>query len=109
VIETKTQGNNKISVIESKTKNQDESTYSKIKTWVDTTNNRLLKAEYYDEDNALLKVMTFTKYKKYQNVWRAQNIQVKNVKKNRGTTLELKKVSLKKIPDSEFTISALEE
>jgi outer membrane lipoprotein-sorting protein len=109
VIETKMQGNNKIAVIESKEKKQGESSYSKIKTWVDTTNSRLLKAEYYDEDDELLKVMTFNNYKKYQNVWRAQNIIVKNVKKNRGTTLDIKKVSLKTIPDSEFSISALEE
>lgn len=109
VIETKTQGDHKIAVIESKAKKQDDTTYSKIKTWVDTTSNRLLKVEYYDESAELLKVMTFTNYKKYQNVWRAQNITVKNVKKNRGTTLEIKKVSLKTIPDSAFSISALEE
>ncbi len=109
VTETKKQGNKIITTIESKTKNQDESTYSRIKTWVDTTQYRILKAEYYDEDGELLKVMTFSNYKKYQKAWRAQTVTVKNVKKNRGTTLEIKNLSLKKLPDSEFTISALEE
>ncbi len=109
VIDTKKQGEKTIAVIESKAKKQEESTYSKIKTWVDTTNYRLLKAEYYDEDGELLKIMTFNNYKKYQSAWRAQNFTVKNVKKNRGTTLEIKNVSIKKLPDNEFTVSALED
>ncbi len=109
VLETKKQGDKTIALIESKAKKQSDSTYSKIKTWVDITQYRILKAEYYDEDGELLKIMTFNNYKKYQSSWRAQNVTVKNVKKNRGTTLEIKNISMKKLPDSEFTISALEE
>jgi hypothetical protein len=53
--------------------------------------------------------MTFGGYKKYKNLWRAGNIQVKNVKKNRSTILEMKKFSIKKMDDGEFSMSALEE
>jgi hypothetical protein len=76
---------------------------------VNTQDYRPLKSEYYDEDGKLLKIMTFGGYKKYKNLWRAGNIQVKNVKKNRSTILEMKKFSIKKMDDGEFSMSALEE
>ena len=53
--------------------------------------------------------MTFKKYKKYGNIWRARRIVVENTKKKRSTTLELKNVSLKSISDGELSMSALEE
>lgn len=110
IIENKKDGNqHEIAVIESKAKPDSESSYSKIKTWVDISDYKILKSEYYGDDGKLLKIMTFNDYKKYKNLWRAQNISVKNVKKNRSTTLELKKFSQKKIDDGEFSMSALEE
>lgn len=90
-------------------KGDDSSAYGKIKTWVDTKQARLIKAEYYTPDGELLKVMTFSNYKKYSNVWRAQLINVKNVQKNRSTVLELEKLSTKNISDDEFSIDSLEE
>jgi uncharacterized protein len=96
-------------VIESKVKNKDESSYSKINTWLDAKTHRLAKAEYYDDDGKLLKIISFEKYKKYGKIWRPQLINVKNVQEKRSTSLELKKVSLKKLDDSEFAMSALEE
>lgn len=100
----------KITVVESTVKNKDESSYSKIKTWLESDNLRILKAEYYDMDGKLLKTISFNNYKQFgKNVWRPQIMSVKNVQKNRGTTLEIKKVSLKKLDDSEFAMSALEE
>lgn len=98
-----------ILLIESTAKNKSETSYGKIKTWVDTKKERLLKTEFYDEEGALLKVMTFDNYKKYANVWRAQSINVKNVKKNRSTVLELEKLSTKSLDDDEFSIDSLEE
>lgn len=96
-------------LIESTAKNKKDSAYTKIKTWVDTKQERLLKTEFYDTDGELLKVMTFDNYKKYANVWRAQSINVKNVKKNRSTVLELEKLSTKNLSDDEFSIDSLEE
>jgi len=109
VIESKKDGDKEVTVVESTAKSNSESSYSKIKTWIDTATYRVLKTEYYGEDGKLLKVMTFSGYKKYKNLWRAQNISVKNVKKNRSTTLELKKFSMKKMSDGDFSMSALEE
>lgn len=96
-------------LIESLVKNKEESSYSKINTWLDAKTYRLVKAEYFDEQGQLLKTIAFDNYKQFDKIWRPQSIVVKNVQSKRGTTLELKKVSLKKLDDSEFTMSALEE
>lgn len=101
--------NKNILIIESTAKDDDASAYGKIKTWVDTKLSRIVKAEYYTPEGKLLKVMTFSKYKKYKNVWRARMISVKNVQKNRSTTLKLEKFSTKNLDSDEFTVSALEE
>lgn len=102
-------GNKNIVLIESTAKDKNDSSYGKIKTWVDTKQERLLKTEYYNPDGELLKVMTFSNYKKFDKVWRAQLVNVKNVQKNRGTTLEIEKFSTKNISDDEFSIDTLEE
>lgn len=94
-------------VIESTSK-EDDGIYDKIKTWIDIKNYRILKSEYYSHDGKLVKEMSFNNYKKYKNLWRAQNVSVKNLKKNRSTTLEIQKLSAKKMSDSEFSMSALE-
>jgi hypothetical protein len=109
IIETKKEGSLTIAQIESLPKNTSDATYSKIKTWVDTTHNQILKAEYYDDDSSLVKVLTFTLYRKFENIWLAQNITLNNIKKNRITTLEILSAKSKKMTDGEFSISALEE
>ena len=101
--------NKKIAVIESKAKKEDDSSYGKIKTWVSLKHFRVEKVEYYDKKKKHLKTMTFAGYKKYgKKFWRAKKMLVKNVQKSRSTELKLKKISLKKIDEGLFTISALE-
>lgn len=109
IIEDTQSKNKDIVIVESIVKNPEDSVYGKIKTWVDTKQYRLIKTEYYTPDGQLLKVMTFDKYKKYNNAWRAQSITVKNVQKNRSTVLELEKLSTKNINDDDFTVDSLEE
>jgi outer membrane lipoprotein-sorting protein len=101
--------NKNVVLIESVAKDADATAYGKMKTWIDTKLARVLKTEYYNPEGELLKVMTFNNYKKYNKFWRAQSIDVKNVKKNRSTTMKLEKLSTKKIDDEEFSISSLEE
>lgn len=106
----KMQKNGKLetAVLLSVAKNKDASSYGRIKTWIDVKTFRILQSQYYDHRGKLVKKMKFTKYKKYGNVWRAGNITVSDVKKNRSTTLQLQNVSLKKINDGELSMSALE-
>jgi hypothetical protein len=99
----------KITVIESIPEKGNETAYSKIKTWVNTKDYTVVKSEYYDDTKSLLKTMAFDRYKKHQNVWVAHLVKVKNVKKNRGTVLETKTYSAKKLSDGDFSMGALEE
>lgn len=108
-VTTDPKGNQDVVLIESTAKNKKDSSYGKIKTWVDTKQERLLKTEYYTPDGDLLKVMTFDNYKKFDKVWRAQTVNVKNVQKNRSTVLQIEKFSTKNISDDEFSIDTLEE
>ena len=101
--------NKKVAVIESKAKGEDDSSYSRIKTWVSMKHFRVNKVEYYDKKGKHLKTMTFKGYKRYgKKFWRAKTVVVKNVQKKRSTNLVLKKVSLKKLNDGIFSISSLE-
>jgi outer membrane lipoprotein-sorting protein len=87
-----------------------ESSYGKTVVWVDTKTNLVGKIEYFDKAKKPLKVSTFTQYKKFENVFRAQKIAVVNSQNKRGTVLELSGLKLNKgIDDGEFTESALSD
>jgi outer membrane lipoprotein-sorting protein len=101
--------NKKLTIIESKAKPNVETTFKKIRTYVDSKLNRIEKVEYFDPSGKLVKTMSFSKYKKLENkYWRAGQIKIENHQLKRGTTLELKSVNLKKLDDDQFTTSALE-
>ena len=87
-----------------------ESSYGKTIIWVEEKTYLVGKIEYFDKKNKPLKVSTLSSYKKYDNVWRAQKIQVSNLQNKRGTVLELSGLKLNKgLDDGEFTESALTE
>ncbi|MCP5078500.1 MAG: outer membrane lipoprotein-sorting protein, partial [Psychromonas sp.] len=49
--------------------------YSKLVTWLDKDDYRVLKAQYYDRKGSLLKTLTPSKYKQYLNkYWRAHQM-----------------------------------
>ncbi len=96
--------------IESKAKGDTESSYGRIVTWINKTDSRIEKVDYYDKDGKLLKKATFSKYEKVgDKFWRARNVQVVNVQDKRKTQLIVQQVSLKNITDDEVSLSALED
>lgn len=100
----------KIVEIESIAKPNAETSYSKVITWISKADSRIEKVEYYDKEGKLLKRAHFQNYKKIGNkYWRAQKVQVQNLQDSRSTQLLVQKVSLKKIGNSEVSLSALEE
>lgn len=110
VKEEKNEGGKKITVIESIAKDKDgDSSYGKIITWLEGDNFRIQKADYYDTEGKLLKTIAFKNYKERSKMWRPELVVVNNVQKNRSTTLKLEKLSTKKLDDSDFSMSALEE
>ncbi len=103
LLETLNEGTKTILVFDSIPLNIKDSSYSHIKTWVDATHKYLQKAEYYDADNTLIKTITFNNHKNIDNQWRAQNVVMKNVKKNRSTQLDVNKITVKKFSENEFS------
>ncbi|MCB0390495.1 MAG: outer membrane lipoprotein-sorting protein [Bdellovibrionales bacterium] len=102
-------GKSQVAVIESKAKNNSDSSYAKIHTYISLTHNRIEKVEYLDKRNKVVKIMNFSKYRKVgKKYWRAGIIKVVNKADKRSTILELKNVSLKKLDDDQFTTAALE-
>ena len=62
--------------------------YTKQLVWVDKTEYRPIKTEFYDRKGALLKTLTFSQYKKYLNkYWRAHVLEMINHQSGKSTIL----------------------
>ncbi|NVJ65827.1 MAG: outer membrane lipoprotein-sorting protein [Gammaproteobacteria bacterium] len=63
--------------------------YSKSIVWMDQDHYRVRKIEYFDKQDKLLKVMTFSDYKQYlDKYWRAHKQVMENVQTGKSTTIE---------------------
>ncbi len=98
----------KVAIILSKVKDKSASSYSKIKTWIDVKNYRIMKVSYYNKRGKLSKKVQFSNYKKYGKVWRAQKLKVKNLRTRSQTILTVKNISFENLNEGDFTISSLE-
>lgn len=98
-----------VRVVESTTENSD-SPYKKIVTWVDNSDFKPLKTEYYDQEGKLLKVMDFSDYKQFgKGAWRAQMVKVENVQNKRKTILKMSDLKINSgLQEKEFSKQALE-
>ncbi|MBT4763023.1 MAG: outer membrane lipoprotein-sorting protein [Bdellovibrionaceae bacterium] len=97
-------------IIESVAKNKIGTSYSKIKSWINIKNFKILKSEYFDKKGKLVKKMSFSKYKKHKKrYFRARLITVHDLKRKSKTVLKLKKLSLKPIQDKDISLDALED
>lgn len=63
--------------------------YTKQIVYVDATEWRVHKIQFYDRKSELLKVLNFNKYKKYPNKkWRADEFSMKNIQTGKSTLLK---------------------
>ena len=84
--------------------------YSQILMWVRQTDFVVLKLEFYDAKETLLKVMTNLEIKMIDNYLTPTKITMHNLQKNTQTILQLKKVEYDKdLPDHLFTTRYLEK
>jgi hypothetical protein len=96
--------------MESMARQDIESSYGKIHTWISKPEFRVEKVEYYDTKEKLLKRAEFKDYKKIDGkYWRAQLVLVQNLQEKTKTKLIVQKISVKKIADSEVSLAAMEE
>lgn len=66
-----------------------DSGYTRRIGWIDTEHYRMMKVEFYDRRNALLKTLTSSDYKLYKDkFWRANKMEMVNHQNGKSTTLE---------------------
>ncbi|MBA53989.1 MAG: hypothetical protein CMK89_05990 [Pseudomonadales bacterium] len=87
----------------------DESSYSKTRMWVDTEFFRLIKADFFDRDNKLLKTMQTSGYELVEGqYWNPKEVVMANTQTGKST--KMVSLSLKMnsgLRDSEFTELAM--
>jgi outer membrane lipoprotein-sorting protein len=65
-----------------------DSGYARQVIWLDKTEYRLRKVEFYDRRNALLKTLTLARYERYLGkFWRAHEMSMENVQTGKSTML----------------------
>lgn len=75
-------------VVEMKPKSIKSSGYMRIVSWVDQIEYRVLKEEYYDKKDKLLKSLSLKKYRKYLgSFWRSHRLHMKNHQNGKETEL----------------------
>ena len=63
--------------------------YTRQVIWMDKAEYRIQKVDYYDRKNSLLKTLTASDYRQYQNrFWRAQKMEMINHQNGKSTILE---------------------
>ncbi len=91
-------------VVESIPKKGSDSQYKKLVSWVRPDIWIPVKIEFYDENGALLKVLTVKKLEQVQGIWTTMDSMMDNVQDKKKTQLILGKVQYNAdIPDEYFT------
>ena len=60
----------------------------RIKMWISKDANLVLRQDFFDRKNSLLKIMTFDGHKQYGTTWRSQKISVENLQTKKKSVLE---------------------
>ncbi len=97
--------------------NDEYSGYSKLVSWIDQQEYRVLKTQYYDRKSALLKTLVFSDYQAYQvatsagenkTFWRANKLTVDNHQTGKSTQLIFKEYRFNTgLTDADFNQSKL--
>ncbi len=97
-------------VLELIPKKPEESSYSKLKKWVDKEHFYSLKTEYYDRHGDLLKVLYAFGFEKIEGLWVTKRMEMQNVQKGSKTIIVTKEIQVNpEIPDKMFTTRQLEK
>ncbi len=83
--------------------------YTRLVSWIDRKEYRILRVEYFDRKNSHLKTLTFTGYKKYlDRYWRADEMNMVNHQNGKSTRLKFSNYRFSTgLEDKDFTKSSL--
>ncbi len=87
-----------------------DSGYTRIRSWIDKTHYRTLKAEFYDRKQSLMKTMTTSGYKQYEGkFWRPEEVTMTNHQTKRSTVLQHSNIQFKTgLNSSDFNKNSLQ-
>ena len=86
-----------------------KSNYSKYISWIDQASLIPVKAEFYDKQGKLLKVMEVQSLKKIDGFWTVEKMQMENIQKKHKTVIETKRIEYNRdVRDDLFRVSTLE-
>jgi outer membrane lipoprotein-sorting protein len=96
-------------VIESYPVDKGNSGYTRMLRWIDKSEYRLLKVEFYDRKKSHLKTMTISGYNKYAGKhWRADELNMVNHQNGKSTQIEFSNYTfMSDLNDSDFTTNSL--
>ncbi len=96
-------------VIERYPVDKKNSGYTRLVTWIDKSEYRALKVDYYDRKKSLLKTLTIKEYKQYLNkYWRAEEMNMVNYQNRKSTKLVWSDYKFQTgLTDRDFTKSSL--
>lgn len=96
-------------VVESTPKNND-GLYSKTINWIIQDNYMVIKVEYYDKQNSLLKVLNINQIVKVDGFWTAKEMVMTNQQRNHKTIIRFESVAFNiPVDDNLFTVNSLEK
>jgi len=103
-------GGKKLLVIDTDV-NKSSANYSRIVSYVSTTDFLPIKVECFDKQNHLLKTLDINDYVKVtDSKWRASKIKIQNIQNKRGTEIVLSKIKInQKLKSSQFTPRSLSQ
>ncbi len=83
--------------------------YTKQLVWLDKMHFRPLKVEFYDRKRSLLKTLTFSDYRVYEDkYWRAHTMKMVNHQSGKSTVLSTQELAFKNgLSDSDFSKNTL--
>jgi outer membrane lipoprotein-sorting protein len=86
-----------------------ESGYSKSVVWLDTSQYRVQRIDYYDRNGGLLKRLIVSDYHQYQNrFWRAHQMEMTNLKTGKSAKLEWTNIIFgSELKESDFSLRTL--
>ena len=96
-------------VVESYPVDKENSGYTRMLRWIDKSEYRLLKVEFYDRKKSHLKTMTISGYDKYADKhWRADELNMVNHQNGKSTQINFSNYTfMSDLNDSDFTTNSL--
>ncbi|MGL1936382.1 MAG: outer membrane lipoprotein-sorting protein [Fibrobacterales bacterium] len=73
----------------------DNSGYSKVKVWFSIDNHLMMRAEFFDRKQTLLKVQLMMGWKQYGKTWRFDRIEMENMQNKKKSILDYSKRTFK--------------